>query len=263
LGKDGRLIARQFQQRMHARSAVLLASLETRFDRIMGGWILLAALACALRFKSTPLLTHPTFSLVAPYLLLIVAPVVSALLALRWFRDGDTMARPTTTPRGWLDWTPLSIGEARRHPLYGTTGLMVSLLVGMLLNVPVRAAEYLASSPPLPALVPGWLSTLHVMMSFDVVLFNSLYAIAFVAGLRRAPLFPALLMTIWALDLIMQLAIATAVGTTPGLPPTVAAALHGLLDGNAKKVLISVAIWLPYLILSTRVNVTFRHRLPA
>jgi hypothetical protein len=263
LGKDGRLIARQFQQRMHARSAVLLASLETRFDRIMGGWILLAALACALRFNSTPLLTHPTFSLVAPYLLLIVAPVVSALLALRWFRDGDTMARPTTTPRGWLDWTPLSIGEARRHPLYGTTGLMVSLLVGMLLNVPVRAAEYLASSPPLPALVPGWLSTLHVMMSFDVVLFTSLYAIAFVAGLRRAPLFPALLMTIWALDLIMQLAIATAVGTTPGLPPTVAAALHGLLDGNAKKVLISVAIWLPYLILSTRVNVTFRHRLPA
>ena len=245
---------------MHARSAVLLATLETRFDRIMACWILFAGLACALRLKSTPLLTHPTLSLVAPYLLMIVAPVVSALLALRWFRDGDTMARPMTAPGGWLGWTPLSIGEARRHPLYGTTGLMVSLLVGMLLNVPVRAAEYLASSPPLPALVPGWLATLHVMMSFDVVLFTSLYAIAFVAGLRRAPLFPALLMTIWALDLIMQVAIATAVGTTPGLPPAVAAALHGLLDGNAKKVLISVAIWLPYLILSARVNVTFRHR---
>ncbi len=245
---------------MHARSAVLLATLETRFDRIMACWILFAGLACALRLKSTPLLTHPTLSLVAPYLLMIVAPVVSALLALRWFRDGDTMARPTTEPGGWLGWTPLSIGEARRHPLYGTTGLMVSLLVGMLLNVPVRAAEYLASSPPLPALVPGWLATLHVMMSFDVVLFTSLYAIAFVAGLRRAPLFPALLMTIWALDLIMQVAIASAVGTTPGLPPAVASALHGLLDGNAKKVLISVAIWLPYLILSARVNVTFRHR---
>ena len=208
--KDGRLIARQFQQRMHARSAVLLATLETRFDRIMGGWLLLAGLACALRLKSTPLLTHPTLALVTPYLLMIVAPVVSALLALRWFRDSDTMARPTTAPGGWLGCTPVSIGEARRHPLYGTTGLMVSLLVGMLLNVPVRAAEYLASSPPLPALMPGWLATLHVMMSFDVVLFTSLYAIAFVAGLRRAPLFPALLMTIWALDLIMQVAIATA-----------------------------------------------------
>ena len=35
------------------------------------------------------------------------------------------------------------------------------------------------------------------------------------------------------------------------------------VEGNVKKVLISVALWLPYLLLSTRVNVTFRHRLPA
>ena len=30
-----------------------------------------------------------------------------------------------------------------------------------------------------------------------------------------------------------------------------------------KKVLISMALWLPYLLLSTRVNVTYRHRVPA
>ena len=51
-------------------------------------------------------------------------------------------------------------------------------------------------------------------------------------------------------------------GTTD-LPATVADALHSLLDGNVKKVLISVCLWLPYLLLSTRVNVTFRHRVPA
>ena len=45
--------------------------------------------------------------------------------------------------------------------------------------------------------------------------------------------------------------------------PEVANALHSLLDGNAKKVLISVALWLPYLLLSARVNVTFRHRVAA
>ena len=36
-----------------------------------------------------------------------------------------------------------------------------------------------------------------------------------------------------------------------------------LLDGNVKKVLISVALWLPYLLMSKRVNVTFRHRVEA
>ena len=34
-------------------------------------------------------------------------------------------------------------------------------------------------------------------------------------------------------------------------------------DGNVKKVLISTCLWLPYLLLSKRVNVTFRHRVEA
>ena len=50
---------------------------------------------------------------------------------------------------------------------------------------------------------------------------------------------------------------------SPGLPPAVASALHTLLDGNVKKVLISVGLWLPYLLLSARVNVTYRSRVPA
>ena len=37
-------------------------------------------------------------------------------------------------------------------------------------------------------------------------------------------------------------------------------ALTTMLTGNVKKTLISVALWLPYLLLSTRVNVTYRHR---
>jgi hypothetical protein len=100
-------------------------------------------------------------------------------------------------------------------------------------------------------------------MTFDVVLFTSLYMIAFVAALRRVPLFPRLLVAIWACDLAMQLVIAQWVVGTQGLPATVAGALHGLLDGNVKKVLVSIALWLPYLLLSTRVNVTYRSRLPA
>ncbi len=139
---------------------------------------------------------------------------------------------------------------------------MVSLLFGMMLNVPIRAAEYLAAMPPIPAAQPRWLSVLHFAMTADVVLFSSLYMIAFVAALRRVPLFPRLLLAIWLGDLAMQLATAQMVASTH-LPPGVATALQALLVGNVKKVLISMALWLPYLLLSTRVNVTYRHRVPA
>jgi hypothetical protein len=140
---------------------------------------------------------------------------------------------------------------------------MVSLLVGTLLNVPVRAAEYLVAMPPVAGTVPSWLSSLHLAMTFDVVLFTSLYAIAFVAALRKVPLFPRLLAAIWIADITMQLMIATLVANAGNVPVPVADALQGLLTGNIQKVLISVVIWLPYLLLSRRVNVTYRSRVPA
>ena len=36
--------------------------------------------------------------------------------------------------------------------------------------------------------------------------------------------------------------------------------MQAFLVANVKKVLISVVIWLPYLLISNRVNVTFRQR---
>lgn len=50
------------------------------------------------------------------------------------------------------------------------------------------------------------------------------------------------------------------VGGTAGLPLGVGDALSSLLQGNLQKVMISMAIWLPYLILSERVNLTYRAR---
>jgi hypothetical protein len=117
--------------------------------------------------------------------------------------------------------------------------------------------------PALAGPVPSWLATLHMMMTLDVVLFSSLYTIAFVAALRRVPLFPRLLGAIWVCDILMQVVTAQVIAGTPGLPQPIAAALHSLLDGNVKKVLISASLWLPYLLLSRRVNVTYRHREPA
>jgi len=251
------------KQRLHAKSGALLLSLETRLDRIMLGWLLLAGLASAVRIAASPIQAPADIATVAPYLLLVLAPFASMVLALRWFADGDLQPQPTMRLARLGSWRGLTPAGASRHPLYGTTGIMVSLLVGMLLNVPVRAAEYLAAMPPLYGPVPGWLATLHTLMTVDVVLLTSLYTIAFVAALRRVPLFPRLLAAIWMTDLAMQMLTAQLVAGAPGLPHDVAGALQALLDGNVKKVLISVALWLPYLLLSARVNVTFRHRVPA
>ena len=250
-------------QNLRARAAALSLSLEGRLDRIMQSWLLIAGFASALRIATSPLHGPIGIHGLFPYLLLILAPFASMVLALRWFADGDRQPQPTTRLAIVGRWRTVTPAEAQRHPLYGTGGLMISLVIGILLNVPVRAAEYLAAMPTITGPVPGWLSTLHLVMTLDVVLLSSLYTIAFVAALRRVPLFPRLLVAIWALDLTMQLITASLVAGSPGLPPSVASALHTLLDGNVKKVLISVGLWLPYLLLSARVNVTYRSRVPA
>ena len=248
---------------MHARSAAILLTLEGRLDRILIGWLLVAGMASALRLAIPPIGGPIGPQGLLPYLLLVIAPFASTLLALRWFADGHRQPQPATRLAIVGRWKTVDRATAEANPLYGTSGIMVSLLVGMMLNVPVRALEYWAALPAISSNVPAWLSTLHMAMSFDVVLFSSLYMVAFVAALRRVPLFPRLLAAIWMCDIAMQLFVAELVAGTEGLPATVAAPLHGLLEGNIKKVLISAALWLPYLLLSRRVNVTYRSRVPA
>ena len=250
-------------QRLHAKSTALLLSIEGGLPRIMTGWFVAAMLACALRIAISPIHAAPDLKTVMPYLLVVVTPLLSMGLALHWFRNGDQLPQPTTRLAVIGRWRSVSRDEAGRHALYGTTGIMVSLMVGMLLNVPVRSIEYLAAIPALSGTVPHWLSTLHFAMTLDVVLLSSLYSVAFVAALRRVPLFPRLLVAIWAIDLAMQLGIAAAATSAGGLPTTVADSLQALLQGNVKKVFISVCLWMPYLLLSKRVNVTFRHRVEA
>jgi hypothetical protein len=252
------------QQRLHSRSIVLLESLERGLPRIMTWWLVCAVAAIALRLATSPLAGGgPDFALLFPYLLLTIAPLISMGLALHWFEHGDSLPQPSIRLARFGRWRSVRPADARRGTLYGTSGLMVSLLVGMLVNVPVRAAEYLVELPAIGGPVPQWLGTLRMMLTLDVALLPSLYVIAFVAALRRVPLFPRLLVAIWGIDLAMQMAIARAVIATGDLPPSVATMLHSVLDGNIKKVLISVVVWGPYLLISRRVNLTYRMRVPA
>jgi hypothetical protein len=253
----------RLSEKMTNRSAALLLTIDNRLELILKYWLVFAGLAAAARIMTAPhLIPAAQLSTFASYMLLVVAPFASTLLALRWLSNGHLQPQPNTRLARAGRWVSVSRSQAERHKLYGTGGLMVSLIVGIMLNVPIRAAEYLAAMPPIPAAAPHWLSVLHLAMTVDAVLFTSLYMIAFVAALRRVPLFPRLLLAIWIADLTMQLATAQMVASTH-LPADVAAALQSLLAGNVKKVLISMALWLPYLLLSTRVNVTYRQRVPA
>jgi hypothetical protein len=108
---------------------------------------------------------------------------------------------------------------------------------------------------------PIWGQALFAAMTTDVVVMNFLYVVAFMMALRNVPWFPRLLVLVWGVDICSQLAIAQWVGNAEGLPKSVGQAAAVLLEGNIKKVMISMVIWLPYLILSERVNLTYRSRI--
>jgi hypothetical protein len=226
-------------------------------------WLGVVGAFCLLRLtlSVTPLVRADQYLFnIVPYVLLLGAPVATFVLAKRWFRAGNDMPQSRFRVSLYGTWENLEPHEARKLPGFGITGIMASLLVGILMNIPLRTAEYLMAVPAIGGSPPEWLQTLFIVTTFDVVLLTSLYVVAFVAALKMAPIFPTLLVTIWALDLAMQLTVAQIVGNAESLPEPVAAALNSLLQGNLKKVLISVALWGPYLLLSNRVNITYRHR---
>jgi hypothetical protein len=249
----------RFSARLHERSARIVDQIETRQRTILLAWVAFAALGCGFRLGIAPSGDLATTPAMLPYLLVTLAPAFAFLFALEWFPQGATWQQPSIRLARYGRWRAAS-AEDRASPLFGPAGIMASLVVGMLLNVPVRAAEFLTAIPPLQSAQPGWLQALYVMSLADATIVSSLYAIAAVMALRAVPLFPRFLLMVWCADLGMQLATAEVIGHVGGLPASVRDPLAALLAGNMKKVLISAAIWLPYLLLSARVNLTYRNR---
>ena len=124
----------------------------------------------------------------------------------------------------------------------------------------MRSIEFLLAVPAVNAHGPNWAIAIFRLMALDLVAMNFLYAVVFTMALRTAPLFPRMLLFVWSIDLLAQLFIARQVAAFDNLPVPVATAMEDLLTGNVHKVLISVLVWIPYLLLSRRVNVTYRNR---
>ncbi len=252
-----------YKARLYRKSISVVALLEGGLPRIILGWVAFIAIAGILRtsFAVSPINSGASlFQTILPYVLLGLSPIAAHWIANQLFPRGMLMQQPDIRLSRFGSWRSIDVLAARAHPLFGPTGVMASLLVGMLLNVPVRSLEFLAAVPAMNGNAPLWGQVLFAVMTLDVVVMNFLYVLCFMAALRCVPWFPRFLLVVWGFDISSQLLMAQIVSGTAGLPHGVGEALGNLLQGNMQKVMISIAIWMPYLILSERVNLTYRGR---
>lgn len=247
----------------HERTRRIVGFFDVRMEMLITGWIGVMVLAGMAKVATAPIRPTSfgeTCIQLLPFLLVALSPVVGYRVAAGSFPRGLLSAQPLFRLARVGTWRPLDVTEARRSPAFGPVGFMASLLVGILLNVPVRTAEYLAAIPAVGTDAPVWAQVLLHAMTVDLIVMNFFYMVCFVMALRSVPLFPRMMLYAWTVDLCLQFAIAQQAAHAPGLPDGVADALISLLHGNLQKVLISVVVWLPYLLLSERVNVTYRRR---
>jgi hypothetical protein len=248
---------------LYAKSISITRFLERQMFGLGAAWLLVTGALAASRLSRPAAPVHGPSDLaveLVAYALIVLAPILGFLVA----RAAFVGPLATQQPRFRLAlvgrWRKLTHGDAHAFPSFGPVGFMASLLIGLLLNVVIRMLEFFTAVPAMGVHAPQWGQTMFAWMALDVIVTGFFYMVTFVMALRSIPLFPRMLFYAWLLDITMQLLIAERLSAIGGVPPMVVEPLLTLLDGNVTKVLISAAIWLPYLILSERVNVTYRHR---
>jgi len=253
-----------YARTLEKRSRAVPRALGRNIETLAVAWAALFLLCSVpvVAFSPTPAGSPlEALGLAVPYVLAGIAPLAGLRLAIRSFPHGLLTAAPEIHLSLYGRWQRLSVVEARQNPLFGPAGFMASLLIGLLLNIVVRSFEFLTAVPALGASAPLWGQSLFHLMATDLIVMNFFYMVCFVLALRSVPYFPKVMLLAWGLDLFIQLLIAWRLGPMHGLPRPVAESLQALLYGNIQKVMISSFVWLPYLMLSERVNVTYRQRL--
>ena len=241
--------------------------IDANLRRIMIGWMVVVALLGAAKIAMLGQILPQSISLpslpqlMLPYALIGLSPLLALYLGSRAFPPAEQSSQPSIRLARLGRWQQLRPENASRVAGYGIEGFLASLVAGLLISILIRLSEYALAMPAVPAGAPAWASALFRVMTVDLVTLSFLYSLCLVMALRGAPLFPRMLIYTWLYDMMMQLLIAKFAIAGGDMPGDVAAALHSYLDGNIKKVLISAAIWLPYLLMSNRINLTFRHRL--
>ena len=252
-----------YRQRLIARSEAIPRALGQLTVALTIGWAGIFVALASFRILASPRFANDPgdwLGLLAPYAAIALAPLAGFLLGQACYPQDARLSPPGVRLSTWGRWRQLAIKEVQAHPLFGPAGFMASLLIGLLLNVVLRSVEFLIAMPALSAQAPSWGRELFLLMAGDVGVMAFFYMVAFAFALHSVTLFPRMLAFCWMLDILIQLLIARYIGALPELPADVALALGDLLWGNVAKVLISAFVWLPYLLLSERVNITYRHR---
>ena len=260
-----RRIAR-YSRSFAAKTRVLIPRLRPLVERLIPwwvfGWLALSLWKVASAPAAGPSLADRAFPM-ALYVLIALAPIAALRIAERAFPSNGKGWQPRTRFAFVGRWRELGLEQASKHRLYGPVGMLASLVVGMLFNIVMRSGEFMLSVPAVTMNAPDWARALFVSMAIETIALNFLYMVCFVMALRAVPAFPRMLFGTWLVDIAFQFRTAAVVGSQPALPPEVAAGLAGVLQNNIIGVCISIFIWLPYLLLSKRANLTFRHRLAA
>ena len=252
-----------YQQRLMAKSHGIARFFEKRMLLVALFWLGIAVplFAVKLLTPAYPFTAMGDLALAAAfYAAIIAAPIAGYTITRSAFARADARVQPRYRFAFLGRWKSVDPARARALPAYGPVGFMASLLVGMVLNVLIRTGEFVMAVPVMGSNAPAWGDAMFRLMAMDVVFSGFFYMAAFAMALRSIPLFPRMLLFAWAVDLSMQLLIAKQLSAIGGIPPMVVEPLVTLLNGNIDKVLISAAIWLPYLLLSDRVNLTYRLR---
>jgi hypothetical protein len=260
------LAAQAYASRLMAKSRSITHFLEHRMASVCVAWLAITMGLAVFRLARPASPIHnlgDALPVLLAYSLVIAAPVVGYLVARHAFKGDAAVLQPSFRFALVGRWRKLSHSDAAAQPAFGPVGFMASLLIGMLLNVIVRTFEFFTAVPAMSYHAPAWGQALFAYMALDLILCSFFYMVAFVMALRTIPLFPRMLLFAWLLDVTMQLTVARELAVTGGVPDIVVEPLLTLLDGNITKVLISAVVWLPYLLLSERVNVTYRHRTDA
>lgn len=248
------------------RSRSILRFFDMRMEDIITVWILLILAFATVKVMNAP--TRPAdvwqaLGMSLPFLALAAAPVLGYRFAAGRLPSGPISEQPSIRAMRSEAWRPASSHEVSRISRRGPGVFLVSLIVGIVLNVPVRALEFLAIVPAVSPNDPMWVHALVTALTVDAVVMGFAYMVCFVMALRSAPLFPRAMALAWGLDVLMQIGIASYISTRVELPAGIAAPLTEILNNNIYKVAISAAIWAPFLMVSNSVNLVFRRRVRA
>ncbi|MXO55268.1 DUF2569 domain-containing protein [Pontixanthobacter gangjinensis] len=254
-----------YRAALFAKSLLVPAFFYNRMAIVTLLWLMLTVPLALLKLAFPATSIHnlgDALPILVAYSIIIAAPICGYLIAHEAFGKQASSTQLDFHLSFLGKWKRIDEQSARKNILFGPVGFIASLLIGMLLNVVIRAGEFFLAVPAMSAHAPEWGMTLFITMTADVAITGFFYMVAFVMALRTVPLFPRMLLFAWCVDVFMQLIIAQQLSLVGNIPAGVVTPLVDLLQGNMTKVMISIVVWMPYLLLSHRVNITYRHRLP-